>query len=104
MREHTSTSPCSRSTRLGLHARLLPGLQARNDQDMKVLVRIVGLPRFELGTSCPPDKRANQAAPQPVFLVSGEPIQRAPVSRRSIVRSEQPADHLDRAETEVDRD
>ena len=29
---------------------------------------VVGLPRFELGTSCPPDKRANQAAPQPVTV------------------------------------
>ena len=27
---------------------------------------MVGLPGFEPGTSCPPDKRANQAAPQPV--------------------------------------
>jgi hypothetical protein len=27
---------------------------------------LVGLPGFEPGTSCPPDKRANQAAPQPV--------------------------------------
>jgi hypothetical protein len=27
--------------------------------------RSVGVPRFELGTSCPPDKRANQAAPHP---------------------------------------
>ena len=26
----------------------------------------IGAPRFELGTSCPPDKRANQAAPRPV--------------------------------------
>src|SRR4051812_16323593 len=25
----------------------------------------IGVPRFELGTSCPPDKRANQAAPHP---------------------------------------
>src|SRR3954449_6736801 len=27
---------------------------------------LIGAPRFELGTSCPPDKRANQAAPRPV--------------------------------------
>jgi hypothetical protein len=27
--------------------------------------RSIGVPRFELGTSCPPDKRANQAAPHP---------------------------------------
>ena len=27
----------------------------------------VGLPRFELGTFGPPDRRANQAAPQPVW-------------------------------------
>jgi hypothetical protein len=26
----------------------------------------IGAPRFELGTSCPPDTRANQAAPRPV--------------------------------------
>src|SRR6266576_3631896 len=26
----------------------------------------VGVPGFEPGTSCPPDKRANQAAPHPV--------------------------------------
>jgi hypothetical protein len=26
----------------------------------------VGAPGFEPGTSCPPDKRANQAAPRPV--------------------------------------
>jgi hypothetical protein len=26
---------------------------------------LVGLPRFELGTSCTPSKRASQAAPQP---------------------------------------
>ena len=31
---------------------------------------IVGLGRFELPTSCPPDKRANQAAPQPVATAS----------------------------------
>src|SRR5690349_14890125 len=28
--------------------------------------RAVGAPGFEPGTSCPPDKRANQAAPRPV--------------------------------------
>ena len=27
---------------------------------------LVGAPGFEPGTSCPPDKRANQAAPRPV--------------------------------------
>ena len=47
--------------------------QTRNNQDPEVLVTVVGLPRFELGTSCPPDKRANQAAPQPVLNVPGEP-------------------------------
>ena len=26
----------------------------------------IGAPGFEPGTSCPPDKRANQAAPRPV--------------------------------------
>ena len=30
-----------------------------------LLRRLVGLPRFELGTSCTPSKRASQAAPQP---------------------------------------
>ena len=40
----------------------------------------VGVPGFEPGTSCPPDKRANQAAPHPVYTstlsppgVSGRP-------------------------------
>ena len=28
---------------------------------------LVGAPRFELGTSSPPDWRANQAAPRPVL-------------------------------------
>jgi hypothetical protein len=27
---------------------------------------VIGVPGFEPGTSCPPDKRANQAAPHPV--------------------------------------
>ena len=27
--------------------------------------QIIGAPRFELGTSSPPDQRANQAAPRP---------------------------------------
>jgi hypothetical protein len=31
----------------------------------KLLKNMVGLPRFELGTSCTPSKRASQAAPQP---------------------------------------
>ena len=31
----------------------------------KSLRNLVGLPRFELGTSCTPSKRASQAAPQP---------------------------------------
>jgi hypothetical protein len=31
-----------------------------------VVVIPVGAPGFEPGTSCPPDKRANQAAPRPV--------------------------------------
>ncbi len=35
----------------------------------------VGLGRFELPTSCPPDKRANQAAPQPVCMWSGNSIE-----------------------------
>ena len=30
---------------------------------------LVGAPRFELGTSCPPDMRANQAAPRPVTSI-----------------------------------
>ena len=30
---------------------------------------MVGLPGFEPGTSCPPDKRANQAAPQPAVCL-----------------------------------
>src|SRR5437899_10965508 len=30
-----------------------------------LLRNLVGLPRFELGTSCTPSKRASQAAPQP---------------------------------------
>ena len=34
----------------------------------------VGLGRFELPTSCPPDKRANQAAPQPVCMWSVDSI------------------------------
>jgi hypothetical protein len=34
----------------------------------------VGAPGFEPGTSCPPDKRANQAAPRPV----GPPLYRHP--------------------------
>src|SRR6266516_1176445 len=40
----------------------------------------IGVPGFEPGTSCPPDKRANQAAPHPVSTstlsppgVSGRP-------------------------------
>jgi hypothetical protein len=32
----------------------------------KRLNQAVGVPGFEPGTSCPPDKRANQAAPHPV--------------------------------------
>jgi hypothetical protein len=35
-------------------------------------IRVVGAPGFEPGTSCPPDKRANQAAPRPV----GRPLYR----------------------------
>jgi hypothetical protein len=31
----------------------------------KLLKRLVGPPRFELGTSCTPSKRASQAAPRP---------------------------------------
>ena len=31
---------------------------------------MVGLRRFELPTSCPPDKRANQAALQPATIVT----------------------------------
>ena len=38
---------------------------------------VVGLPRFELGTSCPPDKRANQAAPQPVLMCAAASLSRA---------------------------
>jgi hypothetical protein len=50
----------------------------------------VGAPRFELGTSSPPDWRANQAAPRPVFqdtvsdsarLQPGAPTRRAAGSR-----------------------
>ena len=37
-------------------------------------VHHVGLGRFELPTSCPPDKRANQAAPQPVCVWSLDAI------------------------------
>src|SRR5258705_4165113 len=31
---------------------------------------LIGAPRFELGTSCPPDRHANQAAPRPVVAQS----------------------------------
>ena len=48
--------------------------------------KMVGPPRFELGTSCPPDKRANQAAPQPVtvalMLTVCVPIQ----TKRTMIR------------------
>jgi hypothetical protein len=38
---------------------------------LKPLGYAVGVPGFEPGTSCPPDKRANQAAPHPVRVVDG---------------------------------
>lgn len=34
-------------------------------RNCKPLILLVGMRRFELPTSCPPDKRANQAAPHP---------------------------------------
>jgi len=37
-------------------------------------IHVVGLAGFEPTTSCPPDKRANQAAPQPeLFMTPGTP-------------------------------
>src|SRR5450755_3529809 len=35
----------------------------------KSLRNLVGPPRFELGTSCTPSKRASQAAPRPEVLI-----------------------------------
>jgi hypothetical protein len=47
-----------------------PRRASRSRRDGKVAqgqrFRLVGAPRFELGTSSPPDWRANQAAPRPV--------------------------------------
>src|ERR1051326_3309580 len=37
----------------------------------KPLISLVGPPRFELGTSCTPSKRASQAAPRPDPLKKG---------------------------------
>src|ERR1035437_4029739 len=34
---------------------------------------LVGPPRFELGTSCTPSKRASQAAPRPDITHNGQP-------------------------------
>src|ERR1700683_913782 len=48
------------------------GLQTRNSKNVqgcKPLKRLVGPPRFELGTSCTPSKRASQAAPRPEVLI-----------------------------------
>ena len=49
-------------------------LTARRRRYGKALLQqgfsMIGAPRFELGTSCPPDKRANQAAPRPVGVSS----------------------------------
>src|SRR5664280_2436825 len=53
-----------RSPGFGLQLRLqTEGL--RRSEVCKSLKRLVGPPRFELGTSCTPSKRASQAAPRP---------------------------------------
>ena len=41
------------------------GFLSRLGNASKALKRLVGPPRFELGTSCTPSKRASQAAPRP---------------------------------------
>lgn len=47
---------------------------------------VVGLPRFELGTSCPPDKRANQAAPQPVTVALMLTVRTAIQTKSTMIR------------------
>ena len=46
-------------------------VRVRHDSvfDPQIWLVSIGVPGFEPGTSCPPDKRANQAAPHPVRLL-----------------------------------
>ena len=49
-----------------------------------IAVLLVGLAGFEPTTSCPPDKRANQAAPQPAFDFRANASPRDTVNRREL--------------------
>ena len=62
----------STSSIVGATVRRPIGVQATVGQREQPYLSI-GAPRFELGTSCPPDKRANQAAPRPVRRNSSSP-------------------------------
>jgi hypothetical protein len=49
-----------------VHLSRVDGRNGAKKKPRRAGLSVIGAPGFEPGTSCPPDKRANQAAPRPV--------------------------------------